>query len=206
MSKWHCATEVFQDLVETLSEGKQVRRRKSEWVSSMRAPGSTSPHLIQCWFQRGEQGHMDPTRTCTTTGPTCLYAVSSQNQVLTRDSAKRLTSLRPFGDGQGLACVLHGFALLFLCRLCELRWDTVENELAPLRGSAVMREISTQEVVWPLVRPDTRDEERFTRPWCSSALQRDCALSFHSGATLSLKVVTEKRRSDDRKKKQRKPI
>lgn len=37
----------------------------------------------------------------------------------------------------------------------------VENEVAPLRGSIVMREISTQEVVWPLVLADTRDKERF---------------------------------------------
>lgn len=42
-----------------------------------------------------------------------------------------------------------------------VRRDKVENEVAPLRGSIVMREISTREVVWPLVLPDTRDKERF---------------------------------------------
>lgn len=39
--------------------------------------------------------------------------------------------------------------------------DKVENEVVPLRGFILMREISTQEVVWPLVLPDTRDKERF---------------------------------------------
>lgn len=106
------------------------------------------------------------------------------------------------------AFVLPDFVVLFVCRLCEALYAGTKSKMRwRLSGaSMVMREISTQEVVWPLVLPDTRDKERFIHLWCGSALQGDCVLGFHSGAIVHLKVVTDKRGAEDGKKKQRIPI